>query len=252
MNVVIIEEDKKIADNISFLVSKTDSLIKVLAVLKSVQESISFFRNNKEVIDLVFTDINLPDGLSFSIFKAVPFPTPIVFITSFDEFMMNALEHNGIDYILKPIKEEDIKRSLTKYKKLQKHFLNNSAINNFIEYLNANKKTRFIVKWGSDNIALPANDIALFYTKNKVVYAIDKNSKKYIIDKTMSELENELDKKKFFRVNRQFIVSINYIKGFSTYERVKLELELVLPEFYEPIIISQDTASVFKLWMAKA
>jgi len=250
MHVVIIEGEKKISDSIQSLILTIDPTINIVAVLDTLEASIAFFRKNKKVIDLVFSDINLPDGISFSIFSTVYFPT--VFITQYDEFIMSALEHNGIDYILKPPREKDIKRSLNKYKKLQKHFLNNNTINNFLEYLTANKKTRFIVKWGTDHIALPVHDIALFYTRNKVVYAIDKTGKKYIIDKTMSELESELDKKTFFRANRQYIININYIKGFSPYERVKLEVELLLPDFTDVIIISQDTAPIFKLWIAQA
>jgi DNA-binding LytR/AlgR family response regulator len=251
MNVLIIEEEKKIANKIVSILLKTEPQITVVAVLETIKDTIAFFQDKKIVIDLVFTDVTLPDGIFFSIFKAIHIPTPIVFITRFDEYMMNAMEYNGIDYILKPVNEDDIKRALGKYKKLQKHFLNNTAINNFIEYLNANRKTRFIVKWGTDNIALPVNDIALFNTKNKVVFAIDKSGKKYIIDKTMIELENELDNKFFFRVNRQYIVNINYIKGFSIYERVKLEIELTLPDFNDVIIVSQDTATIFKNWISQ-
>ena len=252
MHVVIIEGERKIADSIRSLILKIDPRINIVAVLETLQESITFFRKNKKVLDLVFSDINLPDGISFSIFNTVHLPIPTVFITQYDEFIMSALEHNGIDYILKPPREEDITRSLKKYKKLQKHFLNNNTINNFLEYLTASRKTRFIVKWGTDNIALPVHDIALFYTKNKLVYTIDKTGKKYIIDKTMSELGSELDRKTFFRANRQYIVNINYIKGFSTYERVKLEVELLLPDFTELIIVSQDTAPIFKSWIAQA
>ena len=229
MHIVIIEAEKKIADCIRCLILKIDPSINVVAMLETVEESSVFFRQNTRIIDLVFSDINLPDGISFSIFSSVP--VPVVFITQYDEFIMSALEHNGINYILKPPQEEDIKRSLNKYRKLQKHFLNKNTINHFLEYLTASKKKRFIVKWGTDNIALPVDDIAVFYTRNKVVYAIDKTAKRYIIDKTMSELEDELERKTFFRANRQYVVNINYIKGFSTYERVKLEVELLLPDF---------------------
>jgi DNA-binding LytR/AlgR family response regulator len=250
MHIVIIEAEKKIADCIRCLILKIDPSIKVVAMLETVEESSVFFRQNRRIIDLVFSDINLPDGISFSIFSSVP--VPVVFITQYDEFIMSALEHNGINYILKPPQEEDIKRSLNKYRKLQKHFLNKNTINHFLEYLTASKKKRFIVKWGTDNIALPVDDIAVFYTRNKVVYAIDKTAKRYIIDKTMSELEDELERKTFFRANRQYVVNINYIKGFSTYERVKLEVELLLPDFSDMIIISHDTAPLFKAWISQA
>jgi DNA-binding LytR/AlgR family response regulator len=252
MHVVIIEGEKKIADCIRLLILKTDPSVKVAAILETVEETVTFFRNNKKIIDLVFSDINLPDGISFSIFNSIHLHIPVVFITQYDEFIMSALEHNGIDYILKPPRENDVSRSLIKYKKLQKHFLNKNTINHFLEYLTANRKTRFIVKWGTDNIALPVNDIALFFTRNKVVFAIDKTGKRYIIDKTISGLEDELERKTFFRANRQYIININYIKGFITYERVKLEVELLLPDFTDTIIISQDTAPLFKTWMSQA
>ena len=252
MNVVIIGEEKSITNTIASLIAQVDPLINIVAVLKTINESLSFFRNNKKVIDLIFAGITLPDGVSFSIFKTVRIPTPTVFITEADRFIMGALEHNGIDYILKPITEGDIKRALKKYKKLQKYFLNYTTINKFIEYFNANKKTRLIVKFGTDNIALPISDIALFHTKNKIIYTIDKNGKKYIIDKTMNELEGALDKKIFFRVNRQYLININYIKGFSVYERVKFEVELTIPNFKDVIIISQETAPIFKTWISKA
>ena len=251
MNVVIIEE-KKTAEKLSSLIIRIDPNIKIAAKLETVKESIAFFQENNKPIDLAFSDVDLKDGSSFSIFKTIDIRVPVVYITAFDEFVQSVLEHNGIDYIPKPIREEDVKRSLVKYKKLQKHFISNNTINKFIDYFNQNKRTRLIVKWGTDNIALPLNDIALFYTKNKVVYAIDKTGKRYIIDKSMTELENELDSKVFFRVNRQYIVSIHYIKGFSTYERVKLELEITIPDFNDIIIISQDTAPVFKTWISEA
>jgi two-component system, LytTR family, response regulator LytT len=122
MHVVIIEGEKKTADCIRFMILKTDPSIKVAAILETVEESVTFFRNNKKIIDLVFSDISLPDGISFSIFNSIHLRIPVVFITQYDEFIMSALEHNGIDYILKPPREEDVSRSLKKYKKLQKTF----------------------------------------------------------------------------------------------------------------------------------
>ena len=252
MNVVIIEGDKKTADLIVSCINRFDPDIRVLTLLNTIRDSIAFFRNNNAVIDLVFSDVNIDQGNSFAIFKSVKIATPIVFITRFDEFILDAFDHNGIDYILKPVKQDDIYRALAKYKKLQNHFLSKTTIKKFIDYFQSKKRTRLIVKWGTENIALPIKEIAAFSTKNKIVYVIDKNARKYIIDKTMSQLEAELDHNLFFRVNRQYIVSLNFIKGFSPYERVKLELELSIPDFEDVIIISQETTLIFKLWISKA
>jgi len=114
------------------------------------------------------------------------------------------------------------------------------------------KKTRLLVKKGTVNISLLLADIALIYTKDKLVFAIDRNSKKYSIDKTLTELEQELDHAIFFRANRQYIVSINYVKSFRSYHKVKLLLDMDIPELEEPVIISQQIAPAFKKWMNDA
>ena len=114
------------------------------------------------------------------------------------------------------------------------------------------KRARLIVKKGIENISLPLEEIVLIYTQDKIVYVIYRSSKKYISDKTLSELEEELDNRIFFRANRQYIVSINYIRSFKSFEKVKLLLGLVIPEINHSIIISQETAPVFKQWMRDA
>jgi DNA-binding LytR/AlgR family response regulator len=165
---------------------------------------------------------------------------------------MNAFEYNGIDYLLKPVSEDELQKAIIKYRKLEKHFSNQPSLNNLVQYVNTRKKTRLIVKKGMENISLRLDDIVLFFTENKIVYVVDQWGKKYLVDKNLGELEEDLDNTIFFRANRQYIVNINYIKGFKPYEKVKLQVDLILPDLNYCIIISQETAPAFRKWMHEA
>lgn len=161
--------------------------------------------------------------------------------------------HNlSINYILKPVSKEDLEKVLSKYRKLQKHSINGvNPLHKLINSLGEKKKTRLLVRNGQEHVALHIDDIALFYTENKIVYVLDKNGEKYMADKNLSDLENQLDKSSFFRVNRQYIVNISYIRSFKTFERVKLQIELTLSNLHHNIIVSQETAPLFKKWLVE-
>src|SRR6266496_3627091 len=250
LNTVIIEDEKSARQNLINALLSIDANINIIAQLSSVKESIDYFSGSPQA-DLIFCDVQLEDGLSFEIFSKAEIRTPVIFITGYDQFVMNAFEYNGIDYLLKPVCEDELKKSITKYHKLEKHFNNQSSLNNLVQYV-SRKKTRFIVKKGLENISLRLEDIVFFFTENKVVYVVDKWNKKYIADKNLGELEEDLDNTIFFRANRQYIVNINFIKGFKSYEKVKLQVDLNLPELNYCIIISQETAPAFRKWMLEA
>jgi len=166
---------------------------------------------------------------------------------------MNAFEYNGIDYLLKPVSKDDLSKAIMKYKMLEKHFNSGSKrMHNLIHQFGSKKKTRLLVRKGLENISLRLDEIALFYTENKIVYVVDHTGKKYLVDKNLTDLEEELDDSMFFRANRQYIVNINYVKGFKAYEKVKLLVDLTLPEISHCIIISQETAPAFRKWMYEA
>lgn len=166
-----------------------------------------------------------------------------------------AYENNGIGYSMKPVNKTYVDRALLTCDTLQTHFPHTIAAaipQNQERFIIGRKKTRLLVKKGIENIALRLEDIALIYTQNKLVYVLDRSSKKYISDKTLSELEEELDNTIFFRVNRQYIVNINYIKCFKPHERVKLLIDITIPEINHSIVVSQETAPVFRKWMHDA
>lgn len=251
---VIIEDEKKASDYLASMLKEVDPEIAILTVLENVQSGISYLAENGKV-DVIFSDVQLPDGLSFSIFERVKINVPIVFITGYDKFMLDAFENNGIDYLLKPIDKLDLQKAINKYKGLERHFkheTNEETIGQLLHYFNSNKRKRILVRKGIENISMQLSDIVLFFTENKIVHAIDRNGRKYMVDKNLSDLEEELDDKEFFRANRQYILNINYIKSFKPYERVKLWVDLTLQDIDHSIIVSQETAPTFRKWLLDA
>jgi DNA-binding LytR/AlgR family response regulator len=248
INAIIIEDEKPALESLVSTLSEVADDVQVAARLGSVRESIEYL-TQQPAVDLVFSDVQLGDGLSFEIFNQSGIRTPVIFITGYDEFMLNAFEYNGIDYLLKPVDKESLRKALNKYRMLEKHFTNHHSINNLLQYLGNHKKKRMIVKKGMESISLRLEDIVLFYTENKIVYVIDRWNKKYLADKNLSELENELDDAIFFRANRQYIININFVRGFKSYEKVKLMVDLTLPDLNHCIIVSQEMAPQFREWM---
>ena len=251
LNTIIIEDERPARQNLIQTLEKIDPGVTIQAQLSNVRESLEYFSHSPQA-DLIFSDVQLEDGLSFEIFSRLTINIPVIFITGYDQFMMNAFEYNGIDYLLKPIHEDELQKAIIKYRMLEKHFSDQPSLNKLVQYVSNHKKTRLIVKKGLENISLRLEDVVLFYTENKIVYVIDRIGKKYLSDKNLGELEMELDDQLFFRANRQYIVNINFIKGFKSYEKVKLQVDLNIPELNHSIIISQETAPAFRKWMYEA
>ncbi len=252
LNIIIIEDERPALNNLINTLSQVPEKVNIQTTLSSVKEGIEYLSGSPQA-DLILSDVQLTDGLSFEIFRHTNNFIPVIFITGYDEFMLTAFEHNGIDYLLKPVDAKDLSKALQKYKMLQQHFSTPaSPIDNLLKYVTQKKKTRLVVRKGLENIALKLEDIVLFYTENKIVYAIDRDGKKYMADKNLGDLEPELDESFFFRANRQYILNMNYIKAFKAYEKVKLIVDLTLPELNHCIIISQETAPAFRKWMHDA
>ncbi len=251
LNAIIIEDERPALENLINTIHAVADDVNIVATLGSVRESIEFLSTNPDA-DLIFSDVQLGDGLSFEIFDQSGSRIPVIFITGYDEFMLNAFEYNGIDYLLKPVEKDGLFKALAKYRMLEKHFASHPSLNNLLQYIGNHKKKRLVVKKGMENISLRLEDTVLFYTENKIVYVVDRYGKKYLADKNLGELEESLDENIFFRANRQYIININFIKGFKSYEKVKLQIDLTLPELNHNIIVSQETAPQFREWMYNA
>lgn len=254
LTTIIIEDERLARDHLRNMLLRIDPTIQVLATPASVAEGIACLEQPVPA-DVIFSDVQLSDGLSFEIFRHSRIQAPVVFITAYDDFILNSFEYNGIDYLLKPVDERDLEKALQKYRMLRNHFSGKtSELNKLARYFDNRKRSRLVVKKGLENIALRVEEIVLFYTENKLVYVITQNGKKYLSDKNLGELELELDETVFFRVNRQYLVNINYIRGFKSYEKVKLQVDLSIPELNERcvIIVSQETAPAFRKWIYEA
>lgn len=249
---VIIEDERHASEYLISLLKDAHPNITVEAILSTAAESIEFFQHNK--VDLIFSDVQLPDGVSFHVFHQLETNIPVIFTTGYDRFMLEAFEYNGIDYLIKPVDPGELKRAIEKYSKLEQHFAyHNRLFADLLQKINGKRREKLFIRKATETIALPLSDVILFYTQNKLVYALDKVGKKHLLDKNLSDLEAELDNDRFFRANRQFIVNADYIKGFRTYERVKLQVELRVDIPYNnTIIVSQETAASFRQWLYEA
>lgn len=244
---LIIEDERLIAEEFRRMLAEASDEMEIVGSFATVKETVEYLSNNDNP-DLIFSDVQLPDGLSFDIFNQVNIKTPVVFVTAYDDFILNAFESNGIDYLLKPVDEKDIQKTLMKYRGLKNHFNSHEA---FFRSFLRKYKTRLMVRKGIENIALRVSDIVIFYTENKLVYVVDRDGRKYITDKNLAELDRELDPGVFFRVNRQYIINVGFIKGYKTYEKVKLQVDLTMPELPHQIIVSQEMAPCFRKWISE-
>ncbi len=250
MKVVIIEDEKPAVDKLRNALVKCDSAIQVVTVLKSISDSVKWLQENT-MPDLVFMDIELSDGLSFKIFDDTNITCPIIFTTAYDDYWQKAFEHNSIDYLLKPIKQEKLATALSKYEVLKKHFVQNLQQLLLSQKAPGNEiKRRFLVKRGMDYISIKIEEIAYFYATHKVVCLVDAKGNKFILDQSLSDLENLIDPRIFYRVNRKYLIHINSIKKIKSYPKSKIQLELH-PPVGEEIIIGQENVASFKHWMAQ-
>lgn len=250
MKILIVEDEKPAMESIARMVNDYDPVIEIAGKIGTVSEAVHWLEKNHEP-DLILLDIQLSDGLSLEIFKQRPVTCPVIFTTAYDEYILEAFNYNCIDYLLKPIKQEKLENALNKYLKLKDHFTQDLAalLNDFTETRNRYKK-RVTVKKGIDFQSVKTGDIAFFYTEYKMVFLITYNGEKFVVDKTLSDLEKELDQQSFFRINRKYLASIDAIAKFKPYEKGRLMIELK-PSVREEIVVSQERASAFKAWMER-
>ena len=245
MEVIIIEDEPLAQAKLEAMLSSLDPAIHIRTKLSSVKESLSWLSQNP-VPDLAFVDIQLSDDHSFEIFRKFPIRFPVIFTTAFDKYLLESFEFNSIDYLLKPITEEKLKRSLEKVKTLREHFLQENILR-LISGQQPAAVQRIIAKKGTEFVALDLNDVAYFYTEHKIVFARDFTGRQVILDKNLSELETELDTRTFFRINRKFIAHIKAIERFKP-DNGKIRIFLK-PEMKEEVHVSKETAREFREWI---
>lgn len=251
MKIVIIEDEKLAADDLSETILKVDPDAEIISVLHSVSTAISWFLKNEHP-DLVFSDIQLGDGLSFEIFRAVSSNVPVIFCTAYDEYALKAFDANGIDYILKPFDVPTIEAAFNKYNKLKNRFSeNNFTLENVIRLFENKKKhgQSSVLVYHKDKI-LPVriDDIALFYLENEITYLLTFDQKSYTINKPLDELE-KIAGSDFYRANRQNLIHRKAIKEASQYFARSLSVTLILP-FKETIKVNKVKVPDFLSWLS--
>ena len=251
MNVIIIEDEKPSARLLSRMLASMD--VKIHTVLHSVKEAVEWFQSNQHP-DLIFLDIQLSDGLSFEIFETVEIKSAIIFTTAYDEYALQAFKLNSIDYLLKPIDEDELTTAVKKYKGLkpspQNLQLNFEDIKKLlINPIEREYKKRFSVKVGQHLKLISVDDVECFYSENKGTYAFTVDGRNYLLDNTLDTLESELSPEKFYRISRKFYVNIDAIKDIIDYTNSRLQIKLNSFKEQE-IIVSRERVKDFKDWLA--
>ncbi len=252
MKILILEDEIPASKRLKSMLKKIDPDLKILAIIDSIEDAVNWFEENDEP-DLIFADIQLSDGVCFEIFKQVNIQCAVIFTTAFNEYAIEAFKVNSIDYLLKPIDQKMLSSAIKKYKNIRTSY---SAPENNMEALlkklskvtSSDFKSRFLVKKGQTMKTVATGDTAFFLIDNQLVFLVDKENNKYIIEHSLDDIEQMLDPEFFFRINRQMIVSLDSVKTIHPYfnSRLKLMLE---PVIKSEILVSRMKVSDFKKWL---
>jgi two-component system, LytTR family, response regulator LytT len=250
MNIIIIEDEKPAARLLQRKVEKLG--LHVNQMLHSVEDSINWFNNNQHP-DLIFLDIQLSDGLSFEIFEKINIKSAVIFTTAYDEYALRAFKLNSIDYLLKPIDEEELSIAVSKFKnQFQKSFVSSldfEAIKKMlVNPIDREYKKRFTIKMGHQLKMILIDEVECFYSENKGTYLHTFDGRDYLLDITLEQLENELDPKDFYRVSRKFIIPMKGIKEIQMYSNSRLKV--ILPTYKDDeVIVAREKVGDFKTWL---
>lgn len=251
MHIVIIEDERLMAEEMVDTIKSIEPNLQSITVLSSVKEAIQYFKENPRP-DLIFSDIELGDGLSFQIFAVVGIYVPVIFCTAYNEYALDAFKANGIDYILKPFTSEVIKNSLSKYHALKQRFSENStaqyeAILKIFADREESKPDAILVYFKDKILPININNIALFYLENGIIHLLTFQGQVFYPNQILEDLENQTGKL-FFRANRQYLVSRRAIVNASSSFASKLSINLSVP-FEGSIIVSKKRTSLFLKWL---
>lgn len=250
MNIIIIEDERLTADELAGTIKNVEPDAQIVAILSSVKTSIAYFQKNAAP-DLIFSDVQLGDGLSFEIFKATKISAPVIFCTAYDEYALSAFKTNGIDYILKPSTSQTIADALAKYHSLRETFSGGTQRYNAILDALINRESpkyaSILVYHKEKILPVKLDEIALFYIADEVTYLLTFNSQKYIVGKGLEELE-QLSGSNFFRINRQYLVNRKAVIDASRYFLRKLSVNISIP-YKEKILVSKEKTPQFLNWL---
>ncbi len=251
MKVAIIEDESLAAKRLESLILKLDNTISIEAVLPSIKASVKWLSTNPHP-DLIFMDIHLDDGQSFSIFDQVELNIPVIFTTAYDDYMIRAFKVNSIDYLLKPINPEELSGSIAKFNKLRNNsILKPEAIREFLSSALKQEpeyKSRFLITQGTKIKTVAVEEVAYFYSEEKITFLVTHDGQRLLVDYTLDKLSNLINPKHFFRVNRQYITSMQAIGAIHKYSPTRLKVCLE-PDPAKEVFVSIERYSAFKNWL---
>ena len=248
MKIVIVEDEDLAADYLAKQILALEPDWKVEKIIASVKSGVAYFKNTT-TIDLIFCDIQLSDGKSFELFEQVEIQAPIIFTTAFNEYALKAFETLSLDYLLKPISREDLLRAIQKFKQINSRYSNLIDYKQLLDAFQKNYKDRFMVKSGTTLLSIMAKDTMNFKSEDGLVFLTVNGGKRFIVDYTIEQLEELLNPKFFFRINRKTIVNIDSVVKAQAYfnGRLKIEAKELLGDDYT--LISRERVNDFKKWL---
>jgi DNA-binding LytR/AlgR family response regulator len=252
MRILIIEDETLAANRLAKLLRASSDQIEIAAKLDSISASVHYLQKNNS-LDLIFMDIQLADGLSFDIFDQVEVNVPVIFTTAFDQYTLKAFKVNSIDYLLKPIDEHELRQAVNKYHRLhaekENYFPGN--IRKLVEEINAAKyMERVLIKRGQQFSYLKTESIAFCYADGKLCYTVDFKNGKYMVDKNLSQLEEQLQPNRFYRINRHLLVNIEAVKQVHSWFGGRLKVDLLVPTQIDTLV-SRERVQGFRKWLGE-
>ena len=248
MKVLIVEDEHPASQKLLRMLEEVDSTIEVVGVLRSVEESINWFSEHPSP-ELVFMDIQLEDGLSFDIFEKCKIDVPIIFTTSYDEFTLKAFKLNSVDYLLKPISQDELKGAINKFNTIHKKRADYAKLESVIKQLQPQRKERFLVRIGDHYKSFPISEVYCFYINERCTFLFTNTAKSYSIDYSLDQIEQVADPMLFFRVNRNFIINFSAIRDAITFSSNRLKVFLANWAEDKEILVSRERVADFKKWM---
>jgi two-component system, LytTR family, response regulator len=247
MNVIILEDETRAANHLSRLISKIAPEMKIVAKFETVRDAVPYLQENHD-ISLLFSDVQLADGLCFELFRQVEVKCPIIFTTAYDHYAIEAFKTNGIDYLLKPIEEERLKQAIDKVKQFSPSLALEKIISLTRTGITRTYKSRFMVKVADKIRSIPIEEISAFYSMEKATFIHTIDNRDYCIDYTLDQLESLLEPDKCFRINRKYIVTMLACKQIVVWSNSRLKLKIEGLEDPE-IIVAREKVQDFKNWL---
>ncbi|MBI1194025.1 MAG: response regulator [Bacteroidetes bacterium] len=250
MQVLILEDEPAAARKLRRLLEADGRITGIAGELDSIEAALQWISSHPRP-DIIFSDIELADGLSFEVFRQWPDCPPIVFVSAYDQYALQAFQSPGVDYLLKPVKAEELKRALDKFMALtgKSKAVDLDVLRQAFEQLNsAVAPKRFLVRFGEKLVALQAADAAYYMVDGRVVFYMAKDGKRYPLDLSLEEVENLLDPAVFFRINRQFIVQVSAIRNMHVVSKSRVKLDLHPPHPGDTIV-SKEKSPLFRVWI---